>query len=91
MSDSIAVLIHELDDDTTEKTEVLVSVESAGQSEFFAAQQTGVWASFKLSLWMSDYDGQRKCLFCGKEYIIYRTFIRKDGKIELYLGERVGA
>lgn len=90
MFDDVITLIHEVDESTTEETEVFASVESAGQNEFFKAAQTGMEAQYKISVRISDYDGETLAKINGKTLNIYRTFLRRDGKIELYLGRKVG-
>ena len=90
MIDGTVILVHEIDEETTEETEVFATVESIGQSEFFAAQQSGMHAELKIVVWASDYTGEPLCEIQGKRYNIYRTYMRRDGKTELYLGEKVG-
>lgn len=90
MFDDIVTLIHEIDEEHTEETEVFASVESVGQKEFFAAAQTGMKSELKLSVRSSDYDGEPIASVGGRNYEIYRTYLRRDGKTELFLGEKVG-
>ena len=58
MSDEIITLIAEIDAETEEKLDIFGTVESVGQREFFAAAQAGFKAEFKITVWVSDYDGQ---------------------------------
>lgn len=90
MYDDVIILIHEINDEETEEKEVLATVESVGQNEFFSAAQAGLKAEFKLSLWTDDYDGEVFAKINGRNYDIYRTYMRKDGKIELYCGKKIG-
>lgn len=90
MTDTTVLLIHEVDEENTEESEVFARVESIGQSEFFAAQQSGLRAQYKIVVWESDYTGEGLCEISGKIYSIYRTYNRPDGRTELYLGEKVG-
>ncbi|HBL82037.1 MAG TPA: phage head-tail adapter protein [Clostridiales bacterium] len=90
MFDDVVALVHELDEENTETREVFATVESVGQSEFFAAAQTGLKSELKVTLRQSDYDGEQIVDLDGHSYDIYRTFIRMDGKIELYLGQKIG-
>ena len=90
MYDDIVILVHEIDDETTEEKEVFATVESVGQSEFFSAAQAGLKAEFKISLWIDDYDNEVYVKINGRNYDIYRTYMRRDGKIELYCGKKIG-
>ena len=90
MFDDVIILVHELDDEKTEEKEVFATIESVGQNEFFQAAQTGLKAEYKISVWLDDYDGEAYVKINGKNYDIYRTFVKKDGKIELYTGKKIG-
>lgn len=90
MYDDIVILVHEIDDETTEEKEVFATVESVGQNEFFSTAQAGLKAEFKISLWIDDYDNEVYVKINGRNYDIYRTYMRRDGKIELYCGKKIG-
>lgn len=90
MSDEIITLIAEIDAETEEKLDIFGTVESVGQREFFAAAQAGFKAEFKITVWVSDYDGQAIVEFNNKRYGVYRTYLLNDGHIELYLTSKVG-
>lgn len=90
MFDDVIILVHELDDETTEEKEVFATVESVGQNEFFSAAQAGLKAEYKVSVWIDDYDNEAYIKIGGRNYDIYRTFMRKDGKTELYTGKKIG-
>lgn len=70
--------------------EVIGIQDSIYQSEFFQAEQAGIRAQFRLIIAAIDYNNEDKVLVDGKEYSIYRTFLRGRDRIELYVGERVG-
>lgn len=90
MFDDIVILVCELDEEHTEEKEVFATVESVGQGEFFAAAQTGLKAEFKIVVWIDDYDGEVWVKIQNRNYDIYRTYMRKHGKIELYCGKKIG-
>lgn len=90
MFDDIVILVQELDEEHTEETEVFATVESVGQTEFFSAAQSGMRADYRLIVWSDDYAGEQLVKIRGKNYDIYRTYMRKDGKTELYCGKRAG-
>jgi hypothetical protein len=87
--DDIITLVWQTEDGE-EKTEVMASVESVSQSEFFAAAQTGFKAQYKVSFWENDYDGQPLVEVGNGRYTVYRTYSRNDQKIELYLTDKAG-
>lgn len=90
MFDDIVTLVGELDEENTEEREVFATVESVGQGEFFAAAQTGLKAEFKTVMWLDDYNGETTVKFRDRNYDIYRTYMRRDGKIELYCCQKAG-
>ena len=90
MADAIVTLIWPIEDGAEERTDVFGSVESVGRSEFFAGAQTGLKPQYKVTLWESDYDEQPIAVVRGKRMSVYRTYVRDDQKIELYLAEKIG-
>ena len=90
MNDEIVTLICEIDAETEERQEVFAKAESIGQKEFFAAAQTGFKAEFKMTVWQSDYEGQNIVELNNQRYSVYRTYLRSDEHIELYLTSKVG-
>lgn len=73
----------------TSKT-VFADVQSISQNEFFKAGQTGFKPQHKILIWCFEYDGENAVELNGERYTIYRTFLRTDEKIELYLTQKVG-
>lgn len=66
-------------------------VRSVSRSEFYSAGQQGLHPSFVLDMFQGDYNGERIAVFHGKEYAIYRTYIKlEEDSIELYLEDRAG-
>ena len=90
MGDEIVTLVWPLSREQEERTDAFARIESVGQSEFFAAAQNGLKPQFKATLWEHDYDGQPIVILGGRRYSVYRTYIRTDQKIELYLSEKIG-
>lgn len=90
MFDDIVTLIHEIDEEHTEESKVFAELESVGQKEFFEAAQNGMKAELKVAVRTEDYDGERIVSVYGKKFGVYRTYRRKDGKTELFLGEKAG-
>jgi len=74
----------------SEPKEVFCEFESVTQSEFFSASQQGFKSEFKIITSEFDYEDEQIAVFKTKRYAIYRTFLRKDDKINLYLAQKVG-
>lgn len=85
-------LIWELDGGADEVQETFAEIESVSQKEFFAAAQSGLKAQYKIKVWESDYNDQLLVALSpkGKRFHVYRTYAPGDGKIELYLEDKVG-
>lgn len=90
MYDDIVTLVWPIDGENEEKTDIFAQIESIGQKEFFAAAETGLKPEYKISVWADDYTGQPIVIVGGKRYSVYRTYLRADRKIELYLSEKAG-
>lgn len=98
MRDDIAYLINKtiVEDDIGNQIEqevskeVFCTVESITQSEYFQASQSGLKPQIKLTMSEFDYSGETEVEYNTKRYAIYRTFLRNDERIELYLTEKAG-
>lgn len=90
MYDDIVTLVWQTEAKTEERTDVFAKIESVGRAEFFAGAETGLKPEYKISLWLSDYDGQPIAIIRGKRYSVYRTYVRDDQKIELYVSDKAG-
>jgi hypothetical protein len=75
---------------TTSKKKVFVNVNSVGQSEWFEGGRNGLNPEYRMTMFAPDFDGERIIEFDGKQYAIYRTFVRDDEMIELYVERRKG-
>lgn len=72
------------------KTEVFAIVSSVSMSEFYQAGMQGFKPEYRMEVWMTEYNGQENLEYNGKTYTIYRSYVRNDGRIELYVTERKG-
>ncbi len=96
MIDCDITLIAELDEGLEEKKSVIATVSSATQKEYFAAAQAGFKAEFKAEIWFDEYEGQTIVELVDlssttRRFFVYRSYgPRPDGKIELYLTNKVG-
>lgn len=71
-------------------TDLFAEVESISQSEFMQAGQIGLKPQYKFKIWMHEYNNQKVLIFENVRYSIYRTYLAKDGRIELFTEERIG-
>lgn len=76
--------------ETQTKTDVFAIVSSVTMSEFFQAGMQGMKPEYRMTVWMNEYGGQENLEYNEKNYTIYRTYRRDDGRIELYVTERKG-
>lgn len=66
-------------------------VGSVWQSEHTEAATKGFTAEEVVAVWPFEYAGQKLAEYNGRKLEIYRTYLnRKTGRLELYLGQRVG-
>ena len=78
--------------DRPESTERMVycTVQSVGRQEYYAALSAGLQPSLVLKLAdMIEYQDEMRLMFHGREYQIVRTFMTKDGGIELTIERKV--
>lgn len=69
---------------------VFVNVQSVSRQEFFSAGQAGMQPQLVFVMFQYDYEDERIVEYKGKRYSVYRTYMRKDDNIELYVEERSG-
>ena len=74
---------------TNTTRDVFVQVDSITQAEFYDAGRIGLNPEYRFRLFNGDYDGEELCEFHGQRYAIYRTYLRRDDTLELYV-ERTG-
>lgn len=72
------------------RREVFCNRASVGQSEFFKAGEVGLKAELKVTMFEPDYEGETLAEINNIRYSVYRTFVRADELIELYLERKVG-
>lgn len=70
---------------------LFASIRSVYRTEFANAGQNGIKAAYIFTIWDYEYNGQDELVYNSEYYSIYRNYIRKDGRIELYTEKKVGA
>lgn len=71
-------------------TIVYAQVDSITQREFFEAGRNGLNPEFKFTLFFGDYDNQPIVEYNGSRYSVYRTYLRRNDIIELYVERKGG-
>lgn len=72
------------------RRQVYVQVDSISMNEFYEAGRNGLNPQFRFRMFAGDYEGERACEYKGNDYAIYRTFMRDDDTIELYVERKGG-
>lgn len=76
--------------DTPTSKQVFCQVESVGQREFFEAGRNGLNPQYKFTMFVGDYSDESLVEYNGKRYSVYRTYLTKTDKIELYVERKGG-
>lgn len=84
-SDDIGQLIP-----TGSNKDVFAIIRSASQSEFFNAGENGLKPDKVFDVLMTEYEGQMRVKYGDDYYSVYRSYVREDGRVELYTEKRVG-
>lgn len=89
---SVSYVLDDLNQQIAQETEreVFCNVQSVTQSEWFSGGQNGLKPEYKITMFAPDYNGEEVLAYGGVRYSIYRTYLRKDENIELYVERRTG-
>lgn len=74
---------------TPTSREVFCQVNSITRQEFFEAGRNGLNPSLMFSVFADDYNDEDTLIYNGKPYGVYRTYLAKNDRLELY-AERKG-
>ena len=69
---------------------IYCNVKSVGANEFYSGNQVGIRPQFVVTCFLYDYNNETECELDGIRYKIYRTFVKQNEEIELYLAEANG-
>lgn len=72
------------------KREVFCNVESVSRAEWYDAGRNGMNPQYKITVFAYDYENELIAEFEGVRYSIYRTYLKSDEDIELYLEKKAG-
>lgn len=76
--------------ETGEEVNVFAYVSSITMAEFYQAGMQGMKPEYRFLIWQTEYDGEETLKYNDVVYTIYRTYLRDDGRIELYTTLRKG-
>ena len=75
---------------TEVERDVFCNVASVSQTEWFLGGQNGLNPEYQVTMFAPDYEGEKLVEFNGVRYGVYRTYVRNDELLELYLERKVG-
>lgn len=70
--------------------EVFCTKESVSEKEFFEGNRNGFRPEIKFRIFNGDYNHEQLIRYEGIMYEIYRTYVRADEMIELYVKRKEG-
>lgn len=73
----------------TQRT-VYCNLSSVTLAEWATAGQMGLKPELVATMFAPDYQGEEIAILNGVAYSIYRTYIRKDEQVELYMERQTG-
>ncbi|MDF2985731.1 MAG: hypothetical protein K0R50_1241 [Eubacterium sp.] len=88
MKDDVIKLFDDKEDNIGK--EVFGNIESVSQTEYFQASQSGLKPQYKIVISEYDYENETIARYNSQVFAIYRTFLRNDEHIELYLTLKAG-
>ena len=74
--------------ETTKK--VYCQVDSVTQSEFFEAGRNGLNPEFRFTVFFGDYSNEPIVIYKGNRYAVYRTYLTRNDRLELYVERKGG-
>lgn len=76
--------------ETTTSCNVFAYVSSVGMNEFYQAGIQGMKPEYRFLIWATEYNNEELLTYNDAVYSIYRTYLRDDGRVELYVEKRKG-
>ena len=76
---------------TRTTSDIYAQIRSVSGTEWSNAGLNGIRASYQITVYADEYTGQQELILDGVTYEVYRTYERRDGKIELYVEKRTGS
>ena len=76
--------------ETTTKRTVFCNVQSVTRSEFFDAGRNGLNPQYVFTMFYADYQNEPMVEYNGETYAVYRTYLRRDDTLEVYVERKGG-
>lgn len=76
--------------ETLTERQVFCNVRSVTQTEFFEGGRNGLNPQYVFTMFRGDYEDEPMVSFEGQTYSVYRTYIRRDDTIEVYVERKGG-
>lgn len=76
--------------ETRTERNVFGDVRSVSGQEFYQTGLLNIQAELDVTIWHSEYNGEKLAKVNGKTYVVYRTYRSSIDEIELKLAERGG-
>lgn len=72
------------------KKEIYCQVDSVTQSEFFEAGRNGLNPEYRFTVFFDDYSNEPVVIYRNQRYAVYRTYLRRNDRLELYVERKGG-
>lgn len=72
------------------RKDIFCNLTGVSASEFFSAGRAGLKPEYRATLFSYDYGGEEIVELDGVRYGVYRTYLRRNETIELYLERKAG-
>lgn len=76
--------------ETKTERNVFCQVDSVTRAEFFDGGRNGLNPEFRFTIFFGDYNGERKVIYKGNPYAVYRTYHARTDELELYVERKGG-
>lgn len=77
--------------ETQTSRSVFCQVSSVSANEFFEGGRNGLNPEYRFTVFAGDYEGERTLIYNNLPYAIYRTYLGRNDKLELYAERKGGA
>lgn len=75
---------------TTAPREVFAQVNSVTQREFFEGGRNGLNPELMFTMFYADYHNEPIVEYNGNQYAVYRTYLKRNDVLELYVERKGG-
>lgn len=76
--------------ETETSRQVYCQVGSITQSEFYEGGRNGLNPEYRFTVFFADYEDETIIEYKGKRYAVYRTYLARNDKLELYVERKGG-